>query len=172
MKFVKVGLIVVAVLALAAPAWGWSNANRCTTCHPSLNPNDDGGTLHSAHATFVSTCGYCHPAADGGLPVSTKESFSGGEFSCNGCHVLEGVTRFHGGVENCGCHGDPGTAYTENTKPPYYGTAATSYEDWRMCFDGLDNDGDGPRDGADTDCAGVPATDTSWSVIKQIYGDE
>ena len=59
----------------------------------------------------------------------------------------------------------------ESDVPPYYGTAATTLETWNVCFDGLDNDGDGDRDGGDSDCASVPTEWKSWSVIKDHYGD-
>jgi hypothetical protein len=65
---------------------------------------------------------------------------------------------------------DTETPPPENTKPPYYGTVDTRAdnpcnlvaesninENWTIGdFVGLDNDGDGVYDGADSDCAVLP----------------
>ena len=87
--------------------------------------------------------------------------------------MLGGVNLRHSttGADGCGCHG--GVAQiSESDVPPYYGTAATSLEDWRMCLDNLDNDGDLFADGDDSDCDGVSNDDRSWTVIKDYYGSE
>jgi hypothetical protein len=172
MKFLRLGLVAISLLALSAgAAFAWGNASNCVDCHTDLNPNNEGGALHSAHAGgLVTECGYCHPAG-GGLPVRTNESELAAENSCNGCHTLGGLYAKHG-PENCFCHqANPPAPGLESDVPPYYGTAATPYGESRVCWDNLDNDGDGDVDSRDEDCANVDNEWKSWSTIKEHYGE-
>jgi hypothetical protein len=88
-----------------------------------------------------------------------------------------GLRQHHIGIASCsGCHNDQNPAnYTpvgENVLPPYYLTPDGGHpnkptdpcsllgeEDYEGSAIGLDNDGDGAYDGADSDCGGPP-TDT------------
>jgi hypothetical protein len=173
MRLLPLGIVAVFVLVLSAgSAWAWGNASNCVGCHTTLNPNNDDGALHTAHNTFINDCGWCH-GSSGFTPVRTNESENDSENSCTGCHTLGGLYAIHGGAANCSpCHSaDPPLPGMESDVPPYYGNpAATTLEAWNVCFDGLDNDGDGVRDGNDPDCATVPTEWESWSAIKTHYG--
>jgi hypothetical protein len=85
-----------------------------------------------------------------------------------------------------GCHQDADPAnYTpvgENVLPPYYANPGTNHpnmptdpcissgnEDFAGVVQGLDNDGDGIYEGGEQDC-GVPVEETTWGVIKALYG--
>jgi hypothetical protein len=173
MKHLRHGLLAVALVAFGASgAWAYGSAGSCTNCH--MNFGGPGAATHDLHADvasggFVLGCTYCHTSV--GDTPSTGSSGQDPQNGCSGCHVLGGVNRHHAttGASSCGCHS--GVApISESDTPPYYGTAATSKQ--FSCFDGLDNDGDNDYDGNDQDCVGVPNEERSWSIIKQIYGDE
>lgn len=172
MRHLRLGLIAIFLVSLGAgSAWAWGNSSNCVGCHSTMNPLNGDGALHSAHAAgLVTDCGWCHPSG-GGLPVLTNESELDPDNSCTGCHSLGGLYAIHTAA-NCGCHAaDPPPAGLESDKPPYYGTAATTFGTTRQCWDELDNDGDGDVDGADQDCIGVPNEWKSWSTIKEHYGE-
>jgi len=169
MKLLRFGLLAVALIALTAgSAFAWGDANNCVGCHTTMTA---GGALHTAHNAFVEDCGWCH-GDSGFTPVLTKESELDAGNSCSGCHLAGALRNIHitATEESCGCHGGDAPGL-ESDVPAYYGTAATTLEAWNVCFDGLDNDGDGDRDGGDTDCASVPTEWKSWSTIKDHYGD-
>ena len=176
MKFLRLGLVAISLLALSAgAAFAWGDASNCVDCHTTMNPNNETGDLHTAHAqVLVTECGYCHPAG-GGLPVSTSESELDPDNSCSGCHTGGGTAERHitAGAHGCGCHGNTSSwpRNTEDFVPPYYGTAATPYGESRVCWDELDNDGDGDVDKGDQDCANVDNEWKSWSTIKEHYGE-
>lgn len=166
MKFLRLGIVAISLLALSAgSAFAWGNASNCTGCHPAL---DAGGELHTLHNSIINDCGWCH-SADNSVRTNTSELAA--ENGCNGCHTLGGLYAIHTAA-NCGCHSaDPPPAGLESDVPPYYGTAATPYGESRVCWDELDNDGDGDVDKGDQDCANVDNEWKSWSTIKEHYGE-
>jgi len=44
-------------------------------------------------------------------------------------------------------------------------------EDWDGDGKGLDNDGDTLYDANDTDCAPTSIEESTWSVVKALFGD-
>lgn len=171
MRALKFGLIALSLVALGAgTAWGYPSAGNCTGCHTEFG--GIGAATHELHNTFVNGCTYCHTSI--GDTPQTSSSGSDPNNGCSGCHSGGGTAQHHitTGASGCNCHSST-TSWprgTESTEGPYYDTAATSLR--FACFDGLDNDGDNIYDGNDPDCIGVPNDERSWSVIKQIYGDE
>lgn len=170
MRHLKYGFLAVVFLTMTASgAWAWSNSGNCLDCHQDFG--GFGETSHDAHNTFIEDCGYCHSTANQSDTPDTDGSLNDGSYSCNGCHNAAGLRVFHQREvsENCGCHAsDP--IPLESDVPHFYNDLAVTTLN-TPCWDGLDNDGDSFYDTTDTDCDGVPNDDTSWSVIKQIYGD-
>jgi len=182
----SVGCVVlcVALAFLVAPqdVFAWGSVSNCMGCHSGFRSGSPSN--HSLHTDYINSCGDCH---SGGINdnLSTNSSDNYAEYSCNGCHQLEGLATVHGS-ENCGCHSDViGTSAGENVLPYFYTedrssvvnpcrtNAANGGEDWNGDGEGLDNDGDGSYDAADSDCDGIVPTDAqSWSVLKALFGDE
>ena len=173
MKHLRYGLIAFFVLAFAAPAaWGFGSFDSCKSCHQGFE-GGPGAPTHDMHTAVVTGgCLYCHTSV--GDTPATSSSGADPENGCSGCHTGGGTAQHHitTAAATCGCHSNTTTwpRNTEDFEPPYYDTAATSLR--FSCFDGIDNDGDDLYDGNDSDCAGVPNEDRSWTVIKEIYGTE
>lgn len=175
-----VGAMLVAGMASqtwAFPAYtsGCNDAN----CHGDFRVGDP--SRHTMHQQFAD-CFDCHTSI--GTPPDINSSGNYPDFSCNGCHQLEGLVRFH--VSNGGdcspCHSNSPPEISENTVPYYYQEGRTSIqnpcrvltenggEDWDGDGAGLDNDGDGLYDGDDPDCAGeVSTVDETWSTLKVLF---
>jgi len=157
-------------------AYNEYSGSQCETCHG--NFGGFGEALHDQHLTFTSNCGMCHPGSPGSTPVNTSTASDGTAFSCAGCHGRDysgtveaaGLRVFHldqRGVSCAPCHnGDPSPPMAENVLPPHYTRGDVSLTD--SCADNLDNDGDGPRDGSDSDCAS-PVEESTWGAIKALY---
>lgn len=177
--------VLVAVLLLpAVDADAWTTASNCLTsgCHEGFR--DGSPSVHSLHTTYMNACGDCHT---GGINdnVLTNSSDNYQDYSCNGCHVLEGLATKHG-AGNCGCHaGVIGQSPGENVLPHFYTGGRSSVvnpcrldasnggEDWNDDGFGLDNDGDGVYDASDSDCAGIVSDDgRSWSLMKALFENE
>ena len=171
MNHLKSVLMVILVLSVGAPAaMAFQSFNDCSGCHQ--NFKGPGEVTHDLHNTFINSCLYCHRSV--GDTPDTYRSGMDPSNGCSGCHTGGGTAQHHvtTGASGCGCHSDTGQwpRNTEDFEPPYFDTAATSLR--FSCFDGIDNDGDNLYDGNDADCAGVPADDRSWTVIKEYYGSE
>ena len=182
-------------IAKSYPMYDDGAGNGCVQCH---DLGGQSATIHKLHTNnFADSCNLCHPSGAGSTPVSTTSSGAltdGPGLGCRGCHGRveddlptgndtwgAGLRKTPGHVsEGCSssCHSnDPATVVGENVKPPYYSYSNdTSLSD--PCDDaftgvaggpGLDNDGDGFTDGADSDCGIVPVKSTTWGVIKSLF---
>ena len=182
----RLSLVVVLLLAFlgsdARPALGWGAVTECVTCHTGF---DFGFPLHDLHAESTNDCQDCHFESTTD-ELRTNESRNHPDHSCNGCHLVEGLAAAHG-ESICGpCHTALiGTSEGEDVLPYYYTGGRSSVvnpcrldpdnggEDWDLDGFGLDNDGDGLYDADDPDCAGIVDTEEStWSVMKALFGDE
>ena len=167
----------------AESAFGWGAVEECMGCHSGFR--DGSPSLHSLHIDNINSCQDCH-AASVSDPLRTNESANYAEYSCNGCHEVEGLATVHGD-SFCGpCHtGVIGTSEGENVLPYFYTEGRSSVvntcrldpanggEDWDGDGQGLDNDGDGAYDAADSDCDGIVETDEStWTLMKALFGAE
>lgn len=171
-------------LLIAVDAMAWSDAGNClqSGCHDTFRSGSP--SVHSLHVDNMNSCGDCHL---GGINdnIKTNESDNYGDYSCNGCHELEGLATKHG-VSGCGCHSNViGMSAGENVLPYFYTegrssvvntcrlNAANGGEDWNEDGFGLDNDGDGSYDASDSDCEGIVTDDVqAWTVMKALFGDE
>ena len=141
-----------------------------------------GDDLHDVHRNTMLSgdCNTCH--SSGRSPVFLDSSNGGNglaPISCSGCHGRDedaadgsgsgdGLRAHHAsaGVAVCAtCHTTDTTPVGENVLPPYYFTPDTNHpnkptdpcnplgeEDYKGSTIGLDNDGDGLYDQADSDC--------------------
>jgi hypothetical protein len=180
--------LLVAV-SLLLTAWGSQSSQAyqtysggaeggCIDCHGDFRgatstkgtifPSNKNHEMHRASTSMATKCALCHGAND--LPVnigSSSGTANNPGIGCSGCHEPAGLRKHHlvNSVPSCyDCH-DPlaDTPLTENTKPPYYGTAdtkaknpantallANTNENWSIGdFLGLDNDGNNLYDLAD-----------------------
>jgi len=132
--------LVVTTTVMTPQASAYSGAvTNCVNCHGVWAGG--GGSGHTSHTGNMS-CTKCHVSV-GDTPVTS---------TCNACHVVPGITLLHtnSGAATCvSCHG--GTAAAENVAPAGY--AGTSLN---PCTDGLDNDGNLSKDGADSACVSTP----------------
>lgn len=172
-------------IALAAPASAYTNVSSCLNCHSDFL--DGSPSAHSLHQDFTNDCRDCHQSSlSTGLQTNNSANYA--NYSCNGCHLIEGLVTKHvdEGFSTCGCHSDlVGTSGGENVLPYYYQggrsaivntcrlNAAAGGEDWNEDGTGLDNDGDGLYDAADADCEGiVPVSSDDWGTLKTLFGTE
>lgn len=183
-------LVVLCVISLIC----WPDAaayerynDGCESCHGaftddtstkgSVFPGGDKHDMHSSSQEMGAACDLCHKKQDGNDPYigSSAGTANNAGLGCNGCHEPIGMRAHHwvNAVTSCAvCHpGDP-IPPTEDTVPPYYGTADTNVngpcndlasartnENWTEGdFLGSDNDGDGLYDGADPDCGAISST--------------
>ncbi len=136
-----------------------------------------GGT--SSLGTITTNCNLCHTGSGRDNPFTmwaTGDADNG--LGCAGCHGRDygetigadyrgfpiaglpkasayGLRNRHNGAgitECVACHGTV-PVQAENVAPPYYGRADVLGGAGDPCADNLDNDGDGFRDGEDSDCA-------------------
>lgn len=144
-------------------------------------------------------CNLCHPSGAGSTPVRTTSSDDGGTldgpgYGCRGCHGRSqddvgsgfgtwaaGLRRIHDGFGCSGCHSnDPPTVEPETTAPPYYDDTIYPVTVTNPCTEenfggslaggpGLDNDGNGDTDLADTACITIPVEVSTWGNIKSLY---
>lgn len=149
----------------------------CIDCHGDFRgatstkgtvfPSNKNHEMHRASTSMATKCALCHGSND--LPVNIGSSSGTANnigLGCAGCHEPAGLRKHHkvNGVLDCSsCHDPLETPMTENTKPPYYGTAdtkaknpantvltANTNENWSVGdFLGLDNDGNNLYDLAD-----------------------
>jgi len=176
---VPIILFATAVILVASGGFAYDDYTdtQCATCHPGFVDRDP---LHDSHMTFYTSnnCGMCHPTNPGSKPVNTSVASDATTSSCLGCHGRDyggttgqqaaGLRVLHEAAgQSCfGCHpGDP-TPAGENVNPPHYGRSDLNLT--TACNDGLDNDGDGVRDGADPDCQ-VPVEPSTWGRVKALY---
>jgi hypothetical protein len=170
------------------PSWGDSlhNVHRntmlsgdCNTCHGSggRSPVVLDSSVGGSGLSPISCVG-CHGRTqDGG-----NDSASGG--------LGAGLRQHHtnAGINTCaGCHTDANPAnYTpvgENVLPPYYGNSLVAHpnmptnpcnldgnENFAGGSEGLDNDGDGVYDGADSDCATAATPQIGVDPTSHDYG--
>lgn len=187
-------LVVVLAAVTLVSLICWSDAvayerynDGCESCHGaftddtstkgSVFPGEDKHNMHSSSEEMGTLCDLCHSKGDGNDPFigSSSGTANNAGIGCNGCHEPLGMRAHHqiNAVTSCSfCHpGDP-TPPTEDSVPPYYGTADTNAsgpcndlasartnENWTVGdFLGSDNDGDGLYDGADPDCGAVSST--------------
>ena len=181
-RWLMSGLITVAFVGLGATtASGWGSVDNCMGCHSGFRDGDP--SLHDLHVDNINDCGDCHQASFGD-PLSTNNSANYAEYSCNGCHTVEGLANFHinGGLSTCGCHSGVAAPASEGELPFFYTDGRSSVvntcrrnatnggEDWDGDGEGLDNDADGLYDVDDPDCAGiVPVDEHTWSTLKDLF---
>lgn len=176
--FLAVSFLLALLLQQPCHAYD-TYSNGCIDCHGNFRgptstkgtvfPSNNNHEMHRASTSMGTACNLCHIGASR-LPVYTGASTGTANNSgvgCSGCHEPAGLRKHHrvNAVTICSdCH-DPllDTPQTENTKPPYYGTAdtkvknpantvltANTNENWSIGdFLGLDNDGNNLYDLAD-----------------------
>ena len=142
--------------------------------------------MHGLHQDFTNACQDCHQSSLSS-PLFTNSSANYTDYSCNGCHLLEGLVTLHVAASaSCGCHsGVVGTSIGEHVLPYFYQEGRSAIvnpcrlnplnggEDWDGDGFGLDNDGDGLYDAADSDCDGrVTVTGQDWTTLKVLFGQE
>jgi len=150
----------------------------CIDCHGDFRgatstkgtvfPSNKNHEMHRASTSMATKCALCHGSND--LPVnigSSSGTVNNVGLGCSGCHEPASLRKHHrvNGETVCyTCHDQLlDVPLTENTKPPYYGTAdtkaknpantvltANTNENWSIGdFLGLDNDGNNLYDLAD-----------------------
>ena len=153
----------------------------CNLCHPASGGSTPVRTYWSGPGGGFG-CAGCHgqdygeTSPNSGQPKATA-------YGLRQFHVNQGVTT----CGTSGCH-KPGAQghsnpfpalFGEDVAPPYYDpifsglTNSCSSEDMPLDADsvGLDNDGDGLPDWADTDCAAVTTTTTTTTRRRRRYSD-
>ncbi len=180
-QITRTALLAVTTLALAAVGTTTSQAyedySGCATCHGDFRgatstkgtvfPGNNNHDMHRNAANMATACNLCH---SGSSRVPTFIGSSTGTannvgIGCSGCHEPAGLRKHHkvNGTDCYDCHNPEETPLTENTKPPYFGTAdtkaknpantvltANTNENWSVGdFLGLDNDGNNLYDLAD-----------------------
>ena len=172
-------VLALALLLPASQAWAWGSVSNCMNCHSGFR--DGSPSLHSLHTDYVNSCQDCHQSSLS-TPLSTNSSANYAEYSCNGCHYVEGLAIKHG-FDNCGCHsGVTAPAAGERFLPYFYQegrsgvvnpcrtNAANGGEDWDGDGFGLDNDGDDVYDASDSDCEGaIPVNEEAWGTLKTLF---
>lgn len=171
---------------LVAPASAYTNVSSCLNCHSDFL--DGSPSAHSLHQDFTNSCRDCHQSSlSTGLQTGNSANYA--DYSCNGCHLIEGLVTRHvnQSVSICTqCHSElVGTSGGENVLPYYYQGGRSAIvntcrinpeaggEDWDGDGFGLDNDGDDLYDAADGDCEGiVPVSNEDWSTLKTLFGTE
>ncbi len=145
-------------------AWGTNLMNGhiqaygiagCTTCH---NASGFGSVTLNASTSGI-TCISCHGRDE---DITPDDGALGGSGPGSG----DGLRAHHVGIGIAcdGCHTSDTPPVGEDVKPPHFITLGldpctnVKFGSW-----GLDNDGDGPRDGFDPDCP-LPATTTTTTV--------
>lgn len=144
---------------------------ECLACHMSAGP----GAVRlneSGDDTFTKSCVGCH-----GRDEDVNGECVDGIGSGPECGSGAGLRRVHenkGGVGTCtSCHTSDATPAGEDVLPYNYSLAASSVKnscnadgsESRFGNSGLDNDGDGNRDAADSDCGGFqinPGLSDAW----------
>jgi hypothetical protein len=152
-----------------------------SSCHGDFRAGGS-SSVHSMHVDFTNDCLDCHKSI--GDDPETNSSGNYAEFSCNGCHRLEGLVRFHvsKGGSCTPCHSNDQPQINESTPPHYYQQSrsaitnacrvntANGGEDYDGDGRGLDNDGDGLYDGDDPDCEGqVSTVEETWGTLKVLF---
>ena len=169
----------------------------CGDCHPGFVGE---GPLHEMHVgptAITNECMLCHweePVA-GDVVYTFRSGIEGGQ-GCRGCHGRDpgtpggwgsGIQALHDAVLGgicVTCHESPAPLLAESVPPVYYGRPdvaltnpcgadpRTGGEDWNGDGRGLDNDGDGFYDEADSDCVpmgGAPGAESTWGRLKARY---
>jgi hypothetical protein len=137
---------------------------RCNACHQ--ESTQDGVLLNSsAGITYTKGCVGCHGRDEDVTGNCTGQSGSQGGVEAE-CGSAAGLRRHHEskvGPGTCNnCHTGDATPVGEHVNPVYYGLEGTFIKDScdvdgtesQFGPTGLDNDGDGQRDGLDSDCSG------------------
>lgn len=133
--------------------------NRCQACHLSDGPGDV-FLNDSGDAAFSKGCVGCHGRDEDVTGNCTGEP-GGVKEQCGSGAGLRLVHEANVGEGTCNsCHGGDATPVAEDTRPYNYSLAGSSIADScnadgtesRFGPTGLDNDGDGQRDGEDADC--------------------
>lgn len=136
--------------------------------------------MHRNSNYMATNCNLCHTNGDNNNPYlgSSNGTANNPGVGCAGCHGQNfggtignrsaGLRAYHArhGVTSCAnCHGNDPAPLPESSRPVYYGTPDTRaadpcnlgpnhLENWSVGDTlGLDNDGDGVLDAADSDCA-------------------
>ena len=177
----RTAILAISSLLLAIlgtqPSQAYEDYGGCATCHGDFRgststkgtvfPGNNNHDMHRNVANMATACNLCH---SGSSRVPTFIGTSTGTannvgIGCSGCHEPAGLRKHHkvNGTDCYDCHDPLETPLTENTKPPYYGTAdtkvknpantvltANTNENWSVGdFLGLDNDGNNLYDLAD-----------------------
>ncbi len=154
-------------------------SDKCDACH---KEGSKGSVFlnYSIDSTLTKSCVGCH-----GRQEDVNGSCVGGGGSpveCGGGAGLRIAHESNVGVGTCnGCHsGDP-VPVGENILPFNYGKSGVQMLDScdadssesRYGSNGLDNDGDGPRDGSDSDCQlAVNTPPTQPGSVVGLGGDD
>jgi hypothetical protein len=186
-------MVVIAVLGaltvtvgLATQVWAYPKfTSGCDTCHGGFR--DGANNLHDMHRNnFVNSCTDCHMSVPDLPDINSSGNYP--DYSCNGCHRLEGLVTYHvtqQGGDCSPCHSNSQPATLESDLPFFYQQGRSGIvnpcrinsnnggEDWDGDGRGLDNDGDGLYDADDPDCEGIiPVDDDSWSTLKYLFLDQ
>lgn len=179
-KLLLFSFIAFCTLFLTRQALAYYDTAVCSSCHGAFNggtynsltsddPANWGMSLMNGHITkFGLSCSDCH-SSSGFTPVMLNSSSSG--VTCASCHGRQEDVRggigagaglrqrhFRAGITTCAsCHSDNNPAFftpaPESTPPQtFIAKGIDPCADAAFGNAGLDNDGDGLRDGADPDC--------------------